>query len=77
MFHVLAWIVIFVYVFVAFDKPSQDNCTDELPLRQYKLVMASATSAFLFLAVIFWCAFAGGLTRHMRQRNSYRKDTLM
>ncbi|GAA5896354.1 hypothetical protein JCM8208_001855 [Rhodotorula glutinis] len=77
LFHVLAWIVIFVYVFVAFDKPSQDNCTDELPLRQYKLVMASATSAFLFLAVIFWCAFAGGLTRHMRQRNSYRKDTLM
>ncbi|KPV75736.1 uncharacterized protein RHOBADRAFT_52767 [Rhodotorula graminis WP1] len=77
LFHVVAWIVIFVYVFVGFDKPSQDNCTDELPLRQYKIVLASATSAFLFFAIIFWCAFAGGLTRHMRRRNSYRKDTLL
>ena len=75
--HVVAWIAIFVRVFAGFDKPSQDNCSDELPLRRYKIILSTATAAFLFLALIFWAAFAGGLTRHLRKRNSYRKDTLV
>ncbi|GAA5837659.1 hypothetical protein JCM9279_006826 [Rhodotorula babjevae] len=74
--HVVLWIAIFVHVYAGFDKPSQDNCTDELPLRRYKIILSTATAAFLFFALIFWAALAGGLTRHMRKRNSYRKDAL-
>ncbi|BGP45898.1 hypothetical protein JCM10450v2_001733 [Rhodotorula kratochvilovae] len=79
LIHVVAWFAIFVYVYVGFDKPAQANCSDELPIRQYKIVCASAVVAFFLIALIFWAALIGGLTVKHRRKGSklaYRKDSL-
>lgn len=76
LLHVLAWVGIFTYVFVGFDNASQDNCLDELPIRQYKIILSATTAAFFIIAVIFWSAFVGGLTITHRKAGTYRKDTL-
>ncbi|TNY23671.1 hypothetical protein DMC30DRAFT_296476 [Rhodotorula diobovata] len=76
LLHVLAWVGTFTYVFAGFDNASQDNCLDELPIRQYKIILSATTAAFFFIAVIFWSAFVGGLTITHRKAGTYRKDTL-
>ncbi|GAA6047601.1 hypothetical protein JCM3770_001584 [Rhodotorula araucariae] len=77
LIHVVAWFAIFIYVYVWFDKPAQENCSDELPIRQYKFICALAVVIFFLIALVFWAALIGGLTTKSRRRSKrYRMDAL-
>jgi membrane protein DedA with SNARE-associated domain len=51
--HLIGWTILFICAYFFDRNPFQANCADELPLRQYSIILGSLTAASLLLAYFF------------------------
>ncbi|GAA5932969.1 uncharacterized protein JCM15063_002256 [Sporobolomyces koalae] len=70
--HLVAWPILFVFVYLLNDRYNQPHCADVFPLRRYRIILGSLVASWLFFALIIWIIF----TRVLFSKKMDKKDTL-
>ncbi|BGP29926.1 hypothetical protein JCM10296v2_001678 [Rhodotorula toruloides] len=71
--HLIGWTILFIFAYFFDRNPFQANCLDELPLRQYSIVLGCLTAASLLLAYFFAYLLIRITTAGRRREDAARK----
>uniref|UniRef100_A0A0K3CGZ8 Uncharacterized protein n=1 Tax=Rhodotorula toruloides TaxID=5286 RepID=A0A0K3CGZ8_RHOTO len=71
--HLIGWTILFIFAYFFDRNPFQANCLDELPLRQYSIVLGCLTAASLLLAYFFAYLLIRITTAARRREDAARK----
>ncbi|BGP05897.1 hypothetical protein JCM10049v2_001716 [Rhodotorula toruloides] len=71
--HLIGWTVLFIFAYFFDRNPFQANCLDELPIRQYSIVLGCLTAASLLLAYFFAYLLIRITTAARRREDAARK----